>query len=91
MSDEQKTFANVNEVIARRLASFGWDEQMVGSVTDAICFAIAQEYGGRAWYVPKRNGEVKKRIREEFTGRNIQELSRRYGYSASTVRRLVAK
>ncbi len=89
---EDVSFTDVNLVISRRLASaFGWDPQMVDAVTDAIVFELAKVYGGRSHYIGKRNGLMRQRMREDFNGRNIHELSRKYGVSCATVRRTVAK
>lgn len=92
MTSEGRPFSEVNQVVASKLAiAFEWDQQMVDAVTDAVCFAIAAEYGGRPHYIPKRNGALRERIRREFNGRNIQSLSRKYSVSCSTVRRIVSK
>jgi Mor family transcriptional regulator len=60
-------------------------------VAETAMDAIRKDYGGGRVYIPALNGDARKKIVAEFNGRNIAELSARYGLSAQTIRNYVRK
>ncbi len=56
---------------------------------------FADNFGGERLYIPKSDSILRnmrdKRIREEFNGYNIRELSRKYDLSTVQIRNIVRK
>lgn len=55
---------------------------------------LAELVGGQQIYIPKpeslNRSVLHQQIRAEFTGANVAELSRRFGYTASHIRRILS-
>lgn len=79
----------VDSITQRFASANGWEEERARQAAEIAVDAMRREYGGARHYLPARNGEIKKRIIDEFNGRNITELCRVHGVSARTVRRYV--
>jgi len=76
------------QVVADRLErSLGWDPEGSLQVAEIAIDELRRTYGGKRHYMPAQNGVFRERIIKEFNGRNIVELTRIYGVSASTIRR----
>lgn len=69
------------------IRSHGWDEERAKQTAEIAAAAIRREYGGSRHYLPAKNGTFKAKVREEFNGRNIAEMSKRFGISCRTIRR----
>lgn len=55
---------------------------------------LIRQFGGSPVYIPKAETVLKevreKEIKEKFNGKNYKELSKKYGISEMTVRRIVS-
>lgn len=78
-------------IAARLSSSYGWDDERATQTAEVVMDVLRKDFGGSRIYIPSRNGEAKERVRNEFNGRNIVELSRKYGVSAQTVRNYLKK
>ena len=74
----------ISERISRRN---GWNDDRARNVAELVADAMREEYGGKRHYIPSSDPGLKKKIRAEFNGRNIAELSSKYGKSCMTIRR----
>lgn len=76
------------QAIAGRLErAYGWDRERALQVAELAADAVRRKFGGQRYYIARSNGDFRARIRAEFNGRNITELSRVYGVSCRTIRR----
>jgi Mor family transcriptional regulator len=91
MTDKFTWEAAQSSVAQRLQRSYGWDEERATQAAEIVVNQLRKDFGGKRHYLPGKNGQFRERIRAEFNGRNIVELSRIYGVSARTVRRYVAK
>ena len=86
------SFKSLGEKITMRLSnSLGWDRERSSQVAEIVEDVIRSEHGGARHYIPKETQRVKALVRAEFNGRNVTELSVKYGRSCSTIRRYVKK
>jgi len=79
-------------IISRRLeTSCGWSREKSMQVAEIAADAIRREYGGGRHYIPGKNNFFRDRVRAEFNGRNMAELSKLYGISCMTIRRYLRR
>lgn len=78
-----------DRVAGRFQNSLGWDEERAMQCAEMAMDAIKDTFGGRQVYIPMRNGDARQKVRAEFNGRNIAELSRKYGVCTRTIRNYV--
>jgi Mor family transcriptional regulator len=79
-------------LLGKRLQnSYGWDRERSMQVAEIMADEVFRHWGGQAQYIPKRLPNIEARVAADFNGRNITELSRRYGISARTIRRYLMK
>ena len=71
-----------------------YDELYRAAGLKALLF-LCQEFGGTTVYIPRKETVFKnciaKAIREEYDGTNLRELAHKYGYTASTVKKILKK
>ena len=52
---------------------------------------IYSRYGGFTVYVPKKDGNYKEKILEEFNGYNFKELAYKHGFAVASIRRIIKR
>lgn len=68
---------------------YGWDQERAKQVAEVAADQLRKDFGGAKHYIPSGSALFMGRIKREFNGRNITELSKKYGVSCRTVRRYV--
>ena len=91
MSDKPEWASSAEVISARLQRSFGWESERALQVAEIAVDAMCSEFGGRQLYVPRGRSAHKDAVRRDFNGRNIAELSARYGLSCMTIRRYLRK
>lgn len=73
----------------------GFDAELADQVSNELIFRIAQSWGGQMIYIPKGRQFVAsrrdKKIYAAFTGKNIRELTVRFGLSAPYIYKIVQR
>lgn len=73
------------------MRSYGWERDRAYEAALLATDELRAEYGGMRHYIPKKNGEARRHILAEFNGRNIPELSQKYGVSIRQIYRYVGR
>jgi Mor family transcriptional regulator len=67
-------------------------EEIVKDVKNgATIERIYNRYGGFSVYIPKKDGNYREKIIEEFNGYNFKELASKYGFAVASIRRILHK
>lgn len=67
----------------------GWSRDIAEKAASVAADVLRAEYGGAQHYIPAR-ADRRAEIYGEFNGKNVAQLSRKYGVSTRTVARIVA-
>ncbi len=61
------------------------------ALAKAVMQSIRERYQGERVTIRKRTSSIKRQIRAEFNGQNIEEIMHRYGVSRATVYRYLGR
>jgi len=74
--------------IYQTMLKFGLIDPQAKELAEAVVVNLSHKVGGETFYINKKNSH-EARIKQEFNGKNQQELCRKYGISRATFYRII--